>query len=1641
MMVFPRGRWWLLFALVFPLAAASGDSRPATTALPNTAPRVDDPVITEFMAANGRTLADEDNDFSDWIEIHNPSTAALELEGWALTDRPSDLTAWLFPDMTLEPGEYIVVYASGKNRRLGTFWNSVVQAGDSFRYFPGTEQPADDWTTAAFSDSLWSEGPSPLGYERDVNGAFIATPVAEGLLSLYTRIEFSVDDPADVLQMLIHIDYDDGFIAYLNGEEIARRNVTASEPRYDTPSEGGHEAVIYQGGIPDRFDVADPQSALRAGRNVLAVEVHNISNGSSDLTISPFVTLETATPPSEQRGVAAELGPLGARNLHTNFSLDRDGEYLALVNPAGEVISEYDPYPTQHADVSYGVPANGAGEVDATYLAAPTPGAANAAGLSGVVDPPTFSAAHGIYQHPFSLFLFPGTSGTTIRYTTDGSQPTDSTGAVYTAPIRIDETTVVRAAGFKQGARASAGVTRTFLFLEDVIRQSANGRPPAGWPSTWGPNAVDYGMDPQVVNGNEQNVIQALSAIPSFSIAMERDSLFNRTYGIYANALSYGREWERPASIELIYPEGFSRNSGTDADHGGGDGFQVNAGVRIRGGWSRNKENPKHAFRLFFRGEYGPTELEYALFGDEGADRFDKIDLRTAQNYSWSYYGDQRNTFVRDVFARDTQRDMGELYTRSRYYHLYLNGQYWGLFQTQERADGSYGASYLGGDDDDFDIIKSAGLDNQYVMEATAGNVDAWRQLWEGANRVAGETENARSDDLYLKLQGLNPDGSRNPDLPVLLDADNLINYMLVIFWTGNPDAPITPFMGTNNFFAIRDRTGERGFVYFAHDSEHTLLPENGGFYDRTGPFTAGDQFQFSNPQWIHQQLMGSREYRLRFADLARKHLFDDGALVADRAIARWNARAAEVESVILAESARWGDAKSTAPLTPQHWATEVERVRSTVLPTRAAVVIEQLKHTRRFAGGNSGANLVEAPLYPSVPAPEFSHRGGDVPSGFTLDLTGPSDGRTYYTIDGSDPRRFGGDISPTAEAYDGTPLQLSGRVSVKARALVGDEWSALTEGEFFVDTARPEASTLAITELYYHPTPPTTEEHAAGFTSDEALEFIELHNTSSSLSMHLAGLSISEAVDVTFADVALAPDERAVVVADSAAFRHRFGAEPRVLGSYDGRLNNAGETITLLDRDGSTIITFSFDDGGDWPSRADGNGSSLELVDSHSDYTKSSSWRASSEYNGSPGLAGSGPRTDVVVNEILTHTDEPELDAVELHNTGDAAVNISGWYLSDSRQFRKYAFPEGTIIDAGGYTVVDERDFNASRTHADFAFNGAYGDEVWLVAAGPDGAPVRFVDHVAFGAARNGEAFGRWPNGTGELFPMREKTLGGANSSPRGGNVVLREIMFHPPGNNENLEYVVLFNAGTSTETLTSWELRDGVEYTFGGDVDLEPGDSLVVVAFDPILDAEKASTFRTVYGWSETLRLVGGWSGRLANEGEMLTLMRPDEPPADNPGFVPQTVEERVVYDDESPWPMDADGKGASLRRAGESTFSGDPGSWQAFSRPFILYDDPDGPAPPPIPGSGYVLSSTFPNPAAGRAAFTLAVGESQAVRVTLFDVLGRRVREVYAGTLESDRLHEIAIDGAGLASGLYLMQIVGREFAASRTVTFVR
>jgi hypothetical protein len=1476
--------------------------------------------------------------------------------------------------------------------------------------------------------------------------------------TLWTRIPFQVTEEIDFQSLFLRMHYNDGFVAYLNGTPIASRNAPAA-PSWNSTATAARTPA--QTSVAEDINITNFRALLQEGTNVLAIQGLNVNSGDSSFLVLP--------------------------------------ELLGIET-----------------------------EEELRYFLSPTPGVANTSGIIDFVAPVEFSVEHGFYDAPFALALTSATPGATIRYTLNGSAPSATNGVVYTGvPLNINRTSTVRAFAYRDDYEPSPVKTSTYIFIADVLQQSPNGAAPPGFPT--GPingQVLDYGMDPDIVNNATwgPQLPAALVDIPSLSIVMDINDLMGASSGIFVNAGQHGGAWERPFSLELIDP------SGAEA------GFQVDAGLRIRGGYSRSNDNPKHSFRVFFRGEYGASTLNYPLFGDEGLDVFDGFDLRTAQNYSWSFGGDNLNTINRDVFSRDVQREMGLPYTRSRYYHLYINGQYWGVFQSQERSESDYAASYFGGDADQWDTVKATGNSGGYTVEATDGNLDAWTDLWNLANAIPYAPNQSTAYALFQQAQGNNPDGTRNPDFPVLLDVDNLAQYMLVIIFGGNKDAPISNFLGNdriNNWFAVRERGGDEGFKFFAHDNEHTLLLGDLNI-NRNGPWPAGYQFQYSNPQWIHQQLMAVDEYRVAFGDFVQKHMFNDGVLTPQGAAQLFLGRAAEIENAIIGESARWGDSKSTVPKTKDTWTTAVNNIANQYFVQRNPIVVSQFQNAQRWTDPMGARNvLVSAPLYPSVPAPQFAQRGGDVDRGFEV-LMSSSAPLIYYTLDGTDPRLVGGGVAPTALVYDtgvttqslisagatwkyldngsdqGTAwrakafndsswsagpaklgygegneatvvsygdnpqskhittyfrrsfnvadpggvmglklsvlrddgaviyingnevwrsnmplteinyqtlsagvvggadettffeflvspsvlqlgenviavevhqcvanstdlsfdLKLEAQVSnaappalmesalVKARALNGGVWSALDQAQFYVDTAASSAN-LAITEINYNPLPPTMAELAinAGFTATD-FEFVELRNVSDD-ALDLTNVQFTAGIAFNFSAggiQSLQPGEFVLVAKNPLAFAVRYGNSLPVAGAYTGSLDNSGEQLILTDRAGGTILDFTYDDNKSWPSRADGLGSSLEVIDPTGDYNQPGNYRSSSEYGGSPGRLGTGPIVDVLINEVLTHTDPPNVDSIELFNTTGSPIDISGWWLSDtSSNYFSYQIPDDTILPAGGYLVFDAFDFN---TGAPGSFLlSSLGEEVWLVASDAQGRPSRFVDHVSFGASANGESFGRWPNGIGELYPMKHLTLGSVNSGPRIGPVVITEVMFAPPDPDgdggidpNNLEFVEIYNPTSASIDLTQWRFTEGIDFGFAAGQMLAARGTLVIVPFDPAdpLNATLVDQFRAVYGIDASVVLVGGFSGRLDNSGERVRISRADEPPTGMPDLFPMLLEDEVIYDIVSPWPATTAGSGDSLHRNSASTWGHSASSWTAN---------------PPTPGIG--LAGNGPRP----------------------------------------------------------------------------
>jgi len=540
--------------------------------------------------------------------------------------------------------------------------------------------------------------------------------------------------------------------------------------------------------------------------------------------------------------------------------------------------------------------------------------------------------------------------------------------------------------------------------------------------------------------------------------------------------------------------------------------------------------------------------------------------------------------------------------------------------------------------------------------------------------------------------------------------------------------------------------------------------------------------------------------------------------------------------------------------------------------------------------------------------------------------------------------------LSDSAVNYTG-PIQLAESTTFKARLLNGATWSALNEVTFAVG---PVAENLRITEIMYNP-------KDTGDPDDPNREFIELKNIGTE-TLNLSLVRFTNGIDFTFPSLELAAGQYAVVVKDIEAFSARYGMDLKIAGEYSGSLNNAGERIELQDAVGQTILNFSYSDG--WYDITDGMDFSLTIEDpAAADPNQAggkSAWRPSADAGGSPGWDDTGQLPalgEVVINELLAHSHAGDPDWIELHNTTDTAINIGGWFLSDSSvDFMKYEIAAGTTIEPYDYIVFYEdqhfsnpgdQSGNSDKGNAGLTDPGcrvpfalSENGETLYLHSGSDGALTGYNDQEKFDASETGVAFGRYQKSTGayNFVAMSVNTPGGANAYPKVGPVVINEIMYNPVSGDQNHEYIELLNISDSAIALAEydnellvdvpWRLTDsnGISFDFPPGTVMAPGEYLLLV--------KDKNAFESGYTSVPGEVQVFEWgSGRLDNGGEKVQLSKPGDQ-LDGTRYYIRV--DRVNYSDgfhpfgEDPWPLGPDGYGQSLTRKVPADYGNDPENW---------------------------------------------------------------------------------------------------------------
>lgn len=422
--------------------------------------------LSEIAPTNTGQIQDEDSDHPDWIEILNGGTQTVNFLGWGLSDRKKS-SRWLLPDLDIDPGERLLVFASGKNRGSITpspgsinHWETAVYESDTWHYKIGTSNPPVDWNKIGFDDSIWSSGPGGFGYGDGDDASVVPT----GTLSVYYRRTFDVSNLNDIVRAVFSMDYDDGFIAYLNGQEIARSSSISGQPNWNTGA-SDHEATFYNNvALPEAFAMNQTALAtlLHEGINVLAVEIHNSSANSSDISGRSWLHLGIGSNTSYYGPTPSWFYAGGGfnGNLHTDFKVDFT-DNIQLYDETGNLVDSVSMKTLQPGHSFMRINDDG----DWCITPTPTPNATNGFDCeNSYTVAPTFSLTAGFYTGNQTVGIL---GNAEIRYTLDGSEPV-VTSTLYTAPILVTQNTVLRSRQFDPFKLPSAVATATYFINESV---------------------------------------------------------------------------------------------------------------------------------------------------------------------------------------------------------------------------------------------------------------------------------------------------------------------------------------------------------------------------------------------------------------------------------------------------------------------------------------------------------------------------------------------------------------------------------------------------------------------------------------------------------------------------------------------------------------------------------------------------------------------------------------------------------------------------------------------------------------------------------------------------------------------------------------------------------------------------------------------------------------------------------------------------------------------------------------------------------------------------------------------------------------------------------------------------------------------
>ena len=1146
---------------------------------------------------------------------------------------------------------------------------AVVTPASGLRYLVPTNASVDNtWTAPGFNDTAWLTGVASIGYESSgtnyTDAGLLDTTLPPGTVGAYLRIPFNVSDANEVLDTL-RMKYDDGFIAYVNGTRVADDNAPLA-PTYQSTATDEHLDVLAEQDVD--FDLSEHSDLLTVGENVLAIHMLNVNSGSSDLLASinlltrtgqismPIVTgsLISPTPGKPNTNLAASdvqfshVGGPFAGSFQLVLTSSNAGEVIRYTTDGSQPTASSTLYTgpltisstTQIRARSFGSVGQ-AGEIHTeTYVQADS-ATANLTSNLPIVVLENFGAGT-----PQTLF-FEDAALTLHEVDSQTGQSSLANPAEVSTLI-----------GQRRRGRSTANNPKTNLRIE---LRDENGEdqnfPLLGMPSDsdwvlYAPynfdramlrNATFYELSRQL--GKWAPRVRFVEVYANF----DGNQLNSNDYmGVYVLLETIKRDNNRVDINELNPTEN------TEPDITGGyiiamDG--TDGETPPDGSWKTNRNIPTLADSSFVHEEPERVDLTQP--------QVDYI-RGYAQDFEDALYGPNAldpEIGYRAFFETDTSIDhhllrilskepdslrLSTYLTKDRDGKLAF-GPVWDFDRSSGADNDGRAANPEGWTLPDVDFFESDWWGPLFDDPEFAQDwVDRWQELRQGVfsddgilNTVNGLA--AQIGDAHIRnfnrWPNIAPNGGAFADAGLSgweAEVSHLANWLVIrANWI---DAQLVRMPSLNpepgNVSAGQQVTltaAPGADIYYTTDGSDPR--EVGGGISPTailysGPITVNDTTLISartfgepgDPGASSNSDYPSNETPADALDgnAGTKYLNfgeeNSGLIVTP------NSGSSTVRSFRLTTA---NDAVERDPASWVLFGTN-EAIQSTDNSTGLAENWTEIGSgslslpSARFADGptvsfaNSTAYTSYKLLFPTVKSAGAANsmQVADIRFFQSISGVGPN------ILSSSDP------VLAVHEAPGGGVTD--GQTN----------WSSLVSGLFSVEVPA-DPTNLRISEVHYHPADPTPEELLlAPGTDDDNYEFIELVNTSSNfISLNEVQLSGAVSFDFTTSAVtSLAPGELVLVVENETAFAARYGAGFNIAGQYSGKLQNSNEQVVLTDSASQTVHDFTYRDDMAWPTAADGDGPSLEVIDLEGDYNDAANWQASLASGGTPGVLSSLP-------------------------------------------------------------------------------------------------------------------------------------------------------------------------------------------------------------------------------------------------------------------------------------------------------------------------------------------------------------------------------------------------------------------------------